>query len=234
MSLEMLTIRYEKGQKGRFSGRIQALFNPSQLSYSRSVNWERIEPANVAKSGGDMDMQFKSTQPETLTVNLFFDTYGGNPRGGTVSGLIDSLLTSATRPPSVVRYTDAVMALARLDRELHRPPMCKLSWGKGKIFEGVLTSVTRNLVLFLEDGTPVRATVDCTFMEGASAGTAQNELHSADVAKHYTLQPGDTLMRLAAEFYGDASLWRRIAEANDIDNPRRLTPGRVLAIPRIS
>lgn len=230
MSLAMLTIRHEMGAEGRFDGKVEALFNPNQLSYSRSVSWERLDTVKMTNSGAHGSMQFKSAGPETLTVSLFFDTYGGDPRGGTLSGgMIGSLLSLSARPPSVLEYVDQVAALAQLDRELHRPPVCKLSWGRASLFQGVVTNFSRKLEMFLEDGTPVRASAECTFTEVA-AGV---ELHSADVAKQYVVRPGDTLMGIAAEHYGDVALWRVIADANAIDNPRRLQPGRVLAIPRI-
>jgi nucleoid-associated protein YgaU len=230
MSLAKLTIRYEQGAEGRFDGKIEALFNPNQLSFSRSVAWERLDAVKLTKSAASSSVQFKSAEPETLTIDLFFDTYGGDPRGGTVSGMLGSLFALTSRPPSVLKYTDAVVALAQLDRELHRPPVCKLSWGRTTLFQGVITVVSRKLELFLDDGTPVRATVGCTFMEVGSGV----ELHSADVAKQYTIRPGDTLMGIASELYGDVALWRVIADENGIDNPRRLTPGRVLKIPKLA
>jgi nucleoid-associated protein YgaU len=226
MTLEKLTIHYEKGRAGRFEGTIEALFNPGLLSYSKSVVWEPIEAASVATSGAGTPLEFKSIEPETLNVNLFFDTYGGDPRGSFSLGMLGST-------PSVLTYTEKVVALARLDRELHRPPICQLSWGRGLLFQGVLSSVNRTLELFLEDGTPVRASLECSFLEACGEDGTQLELHSADVAKQYVVRPGDTLMAIAAELYGDPALWRRIAVANELDDPRRLIPGRVLAIPRL-
>lgn len=220
MSLAKLTIRFEKGLEGRFDGEVQALFNPNQLSFSRTVSWERREGAMPETRAAQGSLEFKSAAAETLTIALFFDTYGAGPIPGS---------PFASASSSVLPYTDAVAALAGIDPELHRPPVCKLSWGKATLFQGVVQSVSRRLELFLEDGTPVRATVDCTFME-ARPGV---ELHSADVAKRYTIRPGDTLMSIAAELYGDVALWRVIADANAIDDPRRLTGGRVLAIPTI-
>src|SRR5262245_30209011 len=163
MSLSMLTIQYEKGGEGRFTGKIEALFNPNQLSFSRSVSWERLDSVGLTSSTAYGCVQFKMAEPETLTIDFFFDTYGGDPRGGTVS--LGSLFSLSSSPPSVLLYTDEVAKLAALDRELHRPPVCKLSWGKTTLFQGVVTNVTRKLELFLEDGTPVRATVGCSFME---------------------------------------------------------------------
>jgi nucleoid-associated protein YgaU len=58
-------------------------------------------------------------------------------------------------------------------------------------------------------------------------------LQSANYVKQYTVRPGDTLSGIAAELYHDAKLWRPIAEANNIDNPLSLEPGRVLMVPAI-
>lgn len=49
--------------------------------------------------------------------------------------------------------------------------------------------------------------------------------------KHYTVKKGDTLMSIAAHFYGDRSKWKKIAEANDIKHPRNLRIGQRLVIP---
>ena len=52
-------------------------------------------------------------------------------------------------------------------------------------------------------------------------------------AETYTVQPGDTLSRIALHFYGQSSLWTLIFEANRdiLDDPARIRPGMVLKIP---
>jgi len=49
----------------------------------------------------------------------------------------------------------------------------------------------------------------------------------------YTVVKGDTLSRIAKQFYGDANKWRKIFEANgdSIKNPDLIHPGQVLKIP---
>lgn len=42
---------------------------------------------------------------------------------------------------------------------------------------------------------------------------------------------GDTLQSLAWREYGEASAWRAIAEANNIDDPSRLRSGTELVLP---
>lgn len=49
----------------------------------------------------------------------------------------------------------------------------------------------------------------------------------------YTVQKGDTLSHISKQFYGKASKWNAIFEANrdQLDDPDRIQPGQVLKIP---
>ena len=47
----------------------------------------------------------------------------------------------------------------------------------------------------------------------------------------YTIQPGDTLGKLARKYYGDPMQWPIITEANNIENPDLIYPGQVFIIP---
>jgi nucleoid-associated protein YgaU len=51
-------------------------------------------------------------------------------------------------------------------------------------------------------------------------------------ASTYTIQHGDTLIAIAAHFYGDASQWSVIARANPKADPRRLRIGQEIKLPR--
>jgi nucleoid-associated protein YgaU len=49
----------------------------------------------------------------------------------------------------------------------------------------------------------------------------------------YTVNKGDTLSKIAKEFYGSANRWHEIFDANrdQISNPDLIRPGQVLKIP---
>jgi len=49
----------------------------------------------------------------------------------------------------------------------------------------------------------------------------------------YTVEQGDSLSKIAKRFYGKASAWPAIFEANrdQLDDPDRIKPGQVLKIP---
>lgn len=50
-------------------------------------------------------------------------------------------------------------------------------------------------------------------------------------AQTYTVAPGDTLSKIAKHFYGDANEYRKIADANGIDDPNMIQIGQELTIP---
>jgi nucleoid-associated protein YgaU len=49
----------------------------------------------------------------------------------------------------------------------------------------------------------------------------------------HMVKDGDSLQSIAYQAYGDATAWRSIAEANDIENPMRLRRGRALSLPKL-
>jgi nucleoid-associated protein YgaU len=190
-----------------------ALFNPAQITITKRANW-RLAPTaerDVPRS------QFTHGDPATLTTDLFFDTYE--------LGLDVRLLTAP------ISYLTTV----EKHGSLHRPPICRLVWGIGIVFQGVLQSLTQQFTLFLATGTPVQATLSCSFREWRSDAEEALRLkkESVDVAKTRVVQRGDTLSAIAAVEYNNPALWRPIAEANGIDDPRHLTPGQVLIVPSL-
>jgi nucleoid-associated protein YgaU len=236
--LKKLTIHYER-PAGRQLGKIETLFNPGEISRSRRANWDAEALAgHGGPAGSAPEVEFYSIEPETLSVNLFFDTYESrSDAAGWALGALPPVpggLVSTRAATDVRRHTELIARLARIDQELHRPPVCRLWWGKFDVFQGVLTDLNQNYTMFLEDGTPVRATVSCTFLEVIpQARVRVNELHSADVPRTRRVTRTDTLHSIAAQEYGDPALWREIARANRLVNPQRIRPGDVLVIPRL-
>jgi len=191
-------------------GPISVMFNPSQLQYTKSVQWD------PQKSNGNdtARQQWTSGNPAQLSFELFFDRYEEN---SSIRGDIERILT-----------------LTVISGELHRPPMVDFVWGDFA-FHGVFKQVQITYTMFLTSGQPCRAKVQCSMEEAldeASAGRS-SPAQSPDHAKMRRLKRGETLHSIAATEYDDPNEWRRIADANGIDNPLDLTPGAELLIPPI-
>jgi nucleoid-associated protein YgaU len=70
---------------------------------------------------------------------------------------------------------------------------------------------------------------DFSDVQGGASSTAP----SGQGTQTYTVAKGDTLSKIAKQFYGDAKQWKKIFEANSdsIKNPDLIHPGQVLKIP---
>jgi LysM repeat protein len=71
-----------------------------------------------------------------------------------------------------------------------------------------------------------RVQASATMTAGASVGSNQGQ-------RHYTVQPGDTLSKISRDFYGDASQFTKIFDANRhvLRDPSTVSPGLDLVIP---
>ncbi|NES87139.1 MAG: LysM peptidoglycan-binding domain-containing protein, partial [Moorea sp. SIO2B7] len=160
----------------------------------------------------------------TLSLNLFFDT---------------SL--KSYPPENVQNYTKKIVSLTqpRIGQNKKRPPRCQLIWGtiSGKdsiiLADCFLEKVTKKLTHFLEDGTPVRATLDCNFKEWKEPKKQKKIANPIDDPVRI-VKRGETLSSIATEEFGDPGLWRIIADENNLINPRKLSPGTVLTIPPLN
>lgn len=200
---------------------VSCLFNPTDYTFSKSVNWAQSSDrgANVPT------LEFTGGEPAVLGLKLFFDT---NDTGDDVRSTYTNAL-----------WDLAMVNTAEIDPKTNkgRPPRCMFEWGSAWSFEAVVTSINTNFTMFLEDGTPTRATVDLSLKQASDPGRfpAQNPT-SGGIAGHKrrVVQQSETLDYIASQEYGNASYWRQIAEANGIDDPMRLRAGTVLTLPPVS
>ena len=100
-------------------------------------------------------------------------------------------------------------------------------------FKCIVESVKQKFTLFSPEGIPLRATLTVALREYKTLDEqlAHLNLTSPDRTHSYVTQNGDTLSRITAQYYRGPGDWRSIADANGIEDPRRLAPGALLAIP---
>jgi hypothetical protein len=121
-----------------------------------------------------------------------------------------------------------------INSETHAPPVLVFAWGS-LTFTCVLARVTQKFVMFMPDGTPVRARLQVTFNGFQNASTESKEVkrQTADYTKTYVTGEGETVSAVAARVYGNAQIWRPIAIQNSIDHPDFLREGTRLVIPML-
>jgi len=214
--LEKLIIRNEDKNE-----EYAVLFNPTEYAIEDASSWAEQE-----RMGQKPELQYTGGERRKLSMELFFDTYESKTDVRVHTNNITQLLGANV-----------------VDREKHRPPKVTLIWGREAPggahpdfpFTCVLTSLKQQFILFLSDGTPVRAKLTVSFLEFTlpEEERKKNETSSADHTKTYIVKAGDTVSGIAGLFYKDPRKWRPIARVNDIEDPRVLDAGLVLAIPRI-
>lgn len=213
MALEKASIRNTDG-----GDPVVFQFNPTEYTFAKQVGWKEADTggADVPKS------TFTGGKPIVLTLKLFFDT-------------------RETGEDVRKKYTNKLWALALVTpgkkdakTKKGRPPVVEFQWGEVWTFKAVVTSITSNFTVFDETGTPVRATCDIQLkqVEDPNSYPFQNPT-SGGAAGHRTrvMSQGERLDSIAAQEYGDATQWRHIAEANEIDDPLRVRPGVTLRLP---
>jgi len=189
---------------------ISVQINPKEYSLSES---NRFSEVNIPGLRAPM-LQFVQGQIGTLSMELFFDSY--------------------EEKTDVREKTRKVANLMKINEHIHAPPVLLFQWGSLD-FTCVLERVEQTFILFLPDGRPARAKLRVTFKEFINAKPFPDDPNqSSTFDKIYIVQTGDTLAGIAAQVYEDPRLWRHIAENNDIDNPKLLAPGQVLAVPPLS
>ncbi len=204
---------------------IKCLFNPSDFTIERSVNY-----AEHRIPGKDRPIvQFVNGEAETMNFSLFFDTYMATHEAGN-----DALSAKASKPVTekedVRDYTDPFYKLMDIDSDEHTPKTVTFSWGSIK-FEGVVANISQKFTLFSPSGIPLRAVLTITLKSYKEDNPVRN---SPDRTKNRVIVEGEQLYTLAYREYGDCSMWRKIAESNSIDNPRRLRSGENIAIPSVT
>jgi nucleoid-associated protein YgaU len=192
------------------SDKIAVMFNPEEYTLSKDINYARVGVPGLSSPV----LQFVHGNLQTLEMELFLDTYEAHT--------------------DVRLRTTQIVDLLAIDPQTHAPPVLLFTWSSLS-FVCVLAKVSQRFVMFLPDGTPVRARLQVTFNEFADpllqAMAQKNE--TADYTKLHVVTEGETLSAIAARVYDDPLVWRPIALANGLDDPRVLTVGQQLTVPKL-
>jgi len=184
------------------------MFNPEEYTLNKDNNF-----ASQAVPGlsGPL-LQFVHGNLRTLEMELFFDTFEAQT--------------------DVRSQTNQIVQLLDINSALHAPPILRVSWASLQ-FRCVLTRAGQKFILFLPDGTPVRARLTVSFSEyiDPNQELKQTNRQTANFTKIHVVQQGETLSDIAGRLYNNPQLWRPIAIVNQTENPRSLEAGIELEIP---
>ncbi len=184
------------------------MFNPTDYSISRGVNYAEIQVPGLQVPL----LQFVRGESQTLQIELFLDGTDGRE--------------------SVGEHLANLRQFVTIDSHLHAPPLCEFSWGE-ITFQGVVTAFEEKFALFDESGDVLRARVTMTLKSytPVEIQARQANRQSPDRTKTRVVREGERLDLIAADEYGDPTLWTVIARENNLARPRLLAAGTLLTIP---
>ena len=190
-------------------------FNPEslKLTFSNQISTESQKDKAA--------LQFSGRGTTKLAFDLWFDVSAPQPDG---------------RQENDVRKLTRELATFLEPKEQEEgqapkliPPGIRFLWGSF-LFEGIMESMNESLEYFSEEGRPLRASVSVSLvkqdvavqirdLEQPGSGDARPGTRPMERAR-----AGESVQDVASR-QGRPDAWPRIAEANDVDNPRRLAPG---------
>jgi hypothetical protein len=162
---------------------------------------------------------------KTLEMELFLDTYEA----------YEPTNRSPISAGSDVRdLVSEITNLMNIDPTTHAPPVLIFAWAS-LCFTCVLAQVSQRFTMFLADGTPVRARLQVTFNEFQNVDLEPKEIkrETSNYSETVVVVQGDRISHIANRAYRNPLLWRPIALRNNITDPRNLTVGQRLLIPRL-
>jgi hypothetical protein len=200
---------------------IKCLFNPETITLTVANGWStKRNPGQ-----GPPTASFSGQEAGNLSFSLFFDT---TDSGDPVTKYTSKLLKKMEIDPDLPGY----------NKKLNngRPPYVEFHWGKLKSFKAVITKADITFDFFSSEGVPLRARVGLTLQQFApdDAFLRQNPTSGTPQPHRvHRIQRGETLDRISARYYGDATRWRSLATANNIEDPLAIRPGSLLTVPQL-
>lgn len=209
--------------------RVSVQFNPETLrvQFANQIVPPR-NPAAAQDQSENASTQFVGRGTTKLSVQLWFDVTAlpSDKSAGDVRELTKDVIYF------IMPQQDED------DRNVYRPPGIRFVWGSFK-FDGIVEGLDESLEFFSSDGRPLRASITMNLSQqrieilrnksdaaqpgaGAAAGGAAPGTRPLAQAS-----AGSTVQGMAAS-RGLGGDWQEIAAANQIENPRRLEPGRLI------
>jgi hypothetical protein len=222
---------FKQPLSGADEKRLEVQFNPDTLkvTYANQV----AAPRQAGDQSGPASHQFVGAGTTKLSLTLWFDVtvppYSDDKRAD-VRKLTQNLASFMTPKAPPGGGAGGSSGGAQAENQL-LPPAVRFLWGS-ITFDGTFESLDETLELFAPDGRPLRAScnvgmtkpsISAQFIrqQGGAAGGGPGRSPLAAASLGVSLQG----MASAA---GAGASWQSIAQANGIENPRRMAPGQLV------
>lgn len=225
MKLKKLTIKAyaKKARSGIPIGTFEAMYNPKSFSQKYEIEYGKNQGFNSTNSR----VNYARSKPRVLNLKLILD-------GTEVEQMGLSLGAKKTVSERVKQFLDLTF---RMNGQIHEPNYLMVEWGGkddgGLIFSCRLGDVDVSYTSFDRDGSPLRAELDINLIsdQDVKKRMAEENKSSPDLTHSIIVKAGDTLPLLTQQIYGTSAYYLRVAQVNNLNDFRNLTPGQELFFP---
>jgi Contractile injection system tube protein len=202
-------------------------FNPNTFTINNKIEYK--QPKTKGKEGGDP--VFERIPPLEFSIEFTIDGTGVATQSLTEKQKNDYKSKKHDYVKTRIKELRGITG-CQINGDIHRPNYLAVNWGTFHI-ECVLASLNITYNLFDDQGSPLRAKVNCSFTEriGQDKEGRQSALESPDLTKYRPLVAGDVLPLIIKNNYDDSAYYIQVAKANKLKNFRRLIPGTTLVLP---
>ena len=228
--LEKLTVEIYKDRKRsqKVQKDVKVMFNPSSFSMKHTNDFQGCQGV---QNGGATTAKFSQSGAEDLSLSLVIDGTGVTDFGLVTASAMGSGSVSE-------QIDDFLKACYLVNGDIHEPNYLRIKWGSGPLqgFDCRLKSVDIKYTAFARNGAPLRAELETLFVadKDPAKQAAETSLTSPDLTHTRVVRSGDTLPLLCKEIYGSAAYYFRVAQVNQLDDFRDLTPGQQILFPPLN
>jgi nucleoid-associated protein YgaU len=224
--LEKLKIKaYRTAQRSTSGliGSFEAMFNPESFSRNLGIVYGKNQGMNTSSQS----LNYSKTEPEEFTIKLVLDGTGVNETGAI--NLLGNTETVSDRVEKLLNLT------FKMNGDIHEPNYLKIKWGELNL-DCRLKNININYTSFDRNGHALRADIDLTLLsdEDPKKRLHRENKRSPDVTHSRIVMAGDTLPLLSQQIYGSSAHYLQVAQFNQLDDFRNLTPGQRLYFPPIT
>ena len=224
---KLKVVSFTKPERSSGGVSFEVMFNPESISVSHENKFSKLQGINTK----GRTAQYSYSRSKELKLDLVLDGTGVTDFG------VATLLGKGTK--SVAEQIEKFLDLCfYMDGKIHEPKFLKIQWGEGvlKDFDCRLNTVDIEYTLFNKSGAPLHAVLKTNFVEDLTPAKRAllEDKHSPDLSQSRVVKSGDTLPLLSKEIYGSSQYYLRLAQVNNLNDFRNLTPGQELIFPPLA
>lgn len=208
--------------------------SPEKYSQQYKIKYD----VKAANGSHGVQERFLSSAPEELKIDFVID--GTN----TIYGYkYSQSVSNKDNAPSVIDQIQHLKSVVYdMSGEIHQPRFLKVSGlgihqrGKGDVtFDCILTNLQITYTLFSQDGSPLRAKINATFLDYREnlRRVLEEDKKSPDLTRVHSMVEGENLPLLTYRSYNDPKYYLEVAKVNGMTNFRNLEVGQEIVLPSI-